>query len=610
MNKTVAANSDLKKLKGEIILLHTVSSQNLEHFAQLVEQNRLAAKGAFPFVCYYLYPSAYLKNITATFVSQLDAFERQAIHLEGEGLAEQKRKVEAFIRAGDALLSKHSSVMLQQKLYALKYRVEGVNGGLDKKERIDPSIYNSLEHSLKEWKKKKAFYAKEQKPLCDRDFKVLQEICRYEEFAKLLQKNHNLRDVFFRWSIKDNNQAAIFVEFPSVCRRISSVLLSGRVGRFAGKILTLEKGEKKDLCLRFQVELSDKSLESRKFSILDESQTITVRGGGKWSIKDIFERVFAKKNLQIGDFEVFGGDNSVDTGIIPWNSHEHGYYSSRRAEYVRNDLSDPRWWEKLPVFEIITESELEKRTGLKLEGKEPWGVVMAKASRKFPNLDIDNCHGFLSIAVRQDAGRYRIYDMGKFAAKFPSSPLEHVSFLANTVLAKIEYPDTNNFYSDRQIATIGQVLNKEQGGKLMQLVAKDVQKARDNNLIFQFGWENCAYWPQKIFNEMFGHLADNFYRIPVIKSEISNFVLKFAVAVARRLPKKWQYKWVEGVLWLLGYERGIVVEENGKQVKKNLRHTPFIEGTHEEDRQNFYCPAYEHRLIEEGYPGVLAGGHH
>ena len=53
--------------------------------------------------------------------------------------------------------------------------------------------------------------------------------------------------------------------------------------------------------------------EGRKVSILDESQEVLFRGGGKWTIKHVFDEHFAKKMDKIGDFEVFG-----DEGVLCW----------------------------------------------------------------------------------------------------------------------------------------------------------------------------------------------------------------------------------------------------------------------------------------------------
>lgn len=327
-----------------------------------------------------------------------------------------------------------------------------------------------------------------------------------------------------------------------------------------------------------------------------------MRGGGEYTIAEIFNH-FAKKNETVGDFEVFGGSDRKmsDKGILCWNVHKLGYPS--HGEYQQISLDDPEWWKGLPVFEVIDIKELEQRTGLTLK-EEPWGVAMAKGTRKFPLLDIDKSHGFLGFALRQEDGRYQIFDLGKFAETFPISSLEQLFFLANTAIAKIEYPDSNNFYTDRQTATHARILSEAEGRTYLNLIARDLKKARDGKMIFQMGWENCAYWPQTIFQEAFG-TKDNFYKIPLLDTEISQFVPRAMAAFGKSLPNRWQESWVNFIVWLLNYKRGVVIDGE----KRSLYNSPFMQGSPQE-RHHIFCAARLHHLIiEKRVSGTLFGAH-
>ncbi len=581
-----------------------VSSDNIFRFSDALEGDA-PAEVTFKERIYYLLfgKSGYYRNLTTLFLAQMDLFERRPLDFKGN-LDGQKIKIAAFIRAAELLQSKLAKYpatekelsTLLQRVIALKYRAEGVNGGSDKK--LEATACEPMILLLSDWKKTRPYYVEEQKHLSAGDKEVVNEICRYPDFASLVMQNSSLREELFDWSIKENNQVEIFVEFPSVTERIRSVLLSNRVGRFAGKIMNLEKTDQKTVTMRFQVECL-----SRRVSILDESQVLEFRGGGKWSIRQVFEEHFAKKNDKIGDFEVFGGDRTKeeDTGILCWNAHELGYYSPSIKDYVRIDLDAPQWWNQLPVFEIVEIEELQKRTGLKIENK-PWGVAMASASRENPNLDIDKCHGYLGVAIRQEDGRYRVLDFGKYPVQFPVTLVEKIFFLTDTIISKLEHPETNNFYSERQKAVHAKELDEKKGEKLMGLIAEDLKKARKGDIIFQFGWDNCAYWPQDLFSKIFENTG-NLYRMSLYKTEISQKVLKSVVWFGGCLPKRLQSVWMTFLLYVLGYNRGKLVGG----VKKSFSDTPFVHG---EEPHQLFCPSYLHKQIEEKrVSGILYGGH-
>lgn len=561
------------------------------NFIQVLEQGQSisqAGNWGGRIYCLLFGYSSYYQRLTALFVEQMDLFERTPLEFNAEN-QEQKEKIARFFKGAQLLQNRLSDQdplwhRLAQRVEALRYRAEGVNGGADKTEGLQ--ISGDLKQHLSEWKRTRTFYADAQKPLTARDEKVLREICRYESFASLLLKNPSLREGLFDWAIKDNNQVSLFVEFPSIAGRLTSLALAKRVGRFGGKILEMVKEEQKLVTMRF---------EGRSVSILDESQVLSFKGGGKWSIREIFDEHFGKKDEKIGDFEVFG-----DSGVSCWNAHELGYYSPAIQDYVRADLEKEEWWKELPVFEVIEAEELERRTGLAIKEKRPWAVATAKATREYPCLDLDRCHGFMGAALLQPDGRYQVFDFGKYPIKYPVTFVEKAFFVAATVLAKVEYPDTNNFYSERQTAVHAKEANEAQGRELMRAIAEDLKKARAGRLVFQFGGDNCAFWLHDLFSKIFGQ-TDNLYRMPLFQTELSNTALKTLIGIGVVLPKQLSLLWMTFLMQALGYKKGIMIDGE----LKSLHTTSIAREGHE-----FFCPSYLHKRIkEEGLAGILFGGH-
>ncbi len=574
------------------------------------------------------YDHCRLQNIAKICAKQLECFERQSCQFGGDTklVESQKAQAEAHLRvagAADKIFSKSKKMCskqseLRHRMVGLKYRVEKVHGGLDK-QGVDKVLHQQIADEMAAWKQKQKQYVN--KELNERDWLKVYEICEYQEFAQLVMKDKKLQKELFDWAIRDNNQVEIFVEFPDVSKRIKKCLLAGRTGRFAGQILSMKKKQceetvKKDVRLRFQIENEDLSLKSKKISILDESHEIRLRGEYRITVKRALE-IFANKNLEVGNLEVFGGDRRVakqDIGILNFNPHKLGHFSGRAGVYRSVDVSEPNWWEQLPVFEIIEKGELEKRTGFQLDDSDmPQWIGMAKSTYKNVDfMDVDVSHGFIGVAKKQSDGRYRIYDFGKFPEKFPSKWYEYLSFIVDTLVASIEYPDSNNFYPSRQLATVPFVLTEEQGRNMMRKLAEYISLGREKKIGFMFGRENCAYMPQNILSDksVLGDKVPNLYRVHFLKTEASNPYLNKLFRFVKWWPKEQQPGWITVILTILGYHRGIDVNNDGVVNKTSLKNSLFSTSNNPEVKHHMYNPSYARIRIQKGeIHGVLSGGH-
>ncbi len=496
--------------------------------------------------------------------------------------------------------------LLKQRMAALKYRMEQVNGGLDKGS-VSPEDVNELEGLAVEWKKHYKLY--QDTSISDSEREKLREASRYPKFSKLVKLDPAIRNQFFRWVIRDNNPVDTFVQFPSTCYRLKAALLSGRIGRFSREFQYVAKEEgRKVFRLPFQVQTADGGLETRQISILDDHRLVTLRGGLQLTIRQAIN-IFRRKNNETGNLEFMGF-----SGITNWDSLKLGWLNPETGthELIDVDHENSRWWEQLPVFETVSAAEVRRRFGVDVMGPGQW-LAVAKSTRECLTLDIDRSHGYFEILVPNPAGEgYRLYPMGKFAKEFPKSIIEKFFFVTNTVESRIEYPDENPFYSHRQHASAPFVIENDQGLELMEMIRKDLKAAREGNVVFQFAWENCAWWPQERLENLLGKKEEeedgrvpNFFVHSLLESRPQVQPLKSIFKFCRILPECLKKITVKIVAFILGSWRGMWVEENGKRVFKSMKNSRFRKEC------KMYHPALLHHRIQEGLiEGRVTLGHH
>ncbi len=308
--------------------------------------------------------------------------------------------------------------------------------------------------------------------------------------------------------------------------------------------------------------------------------------------------VFANKNKRAGDLEFIGNQ-----GITKWKPLEWG-----GAEYMNEE--NGRWWEQIPAHETLDLDTIKARYGIKDVNDDQW-IVVAKSTRESCSLDVSRAHGYFEIMVPKGTGEYDLYPFGKFAKKFPSSAIQQFLFVTHTVESAIEYPDENTFYSHRQKASAPFAIDEDKGVELMEMIRKDVVEAEKGNIVFQFGWENCSWWPQKKLEELLGKKEEedngkvpNLFVAHMLDSRPKDPVLSFIFTSCRILHKKLRQVATRVVAFIMGSWRGMWVEENGKQVYKSMLRSEFTKNC------QTYLPPMLHQKIENGdVEGAVTFGH-
>lgn len=475
---------------------------------------------------------------------------------------------------------------LVQRVAALKYRIEAVNGGVNCS-AVDQSLADKLCGAAVRWKNNHPLIINKQ--ITSQERKKLEEASCYPEFANAALASVYLQESFFNWALRDNNGVSQFVEFPATSMRIKSAFLAARIGRLGGNMFLIEKKQKEDSAQGVTEKVISLPFFIRNkveyLSILDESKEVELLNGWRLTINKVLNS-FARKNREVGSLEFF-----ESTGITNWNCHELGPWNPEKGAYDRIDLTKDEWWTQLNILEEVSKEKLEARLGEAL-GVDEW-VVCAKSARTTPDMDLDGRHGYIEIAIPTGRGSYAIYPFGNFASSFPNSSVELVKFIANTVKGKIAYPDENFFYSHRQQASHPVKLTKEQEGILMRSLQKELIKARFGHVIFQFGGENCAYWAQKVLHSIDSKMP-NFYKIDFLDSDPLNPVLGNIFNFIRNLPRNLHRYAIKMTDTLLGSGRKLAVFEYHQRVYKSHKHSPV--------RNEFviYQPGYLHKQIEEG----------
>jgi hypothetical protein len=107
------------------------------------------------------------------------------------------------------------------------------------------------------------------------------------------------------------------------------------------------------------------------------------------------------------------------------------------------------------------------------------------------------------VAIPDQTGSdYKILPIGKYPKHFPTSKIGQFFYVTNTLDAKVAYPDENDLYLHRQLGTVPMVLNPDQGMQLMELIKKDVEIAKEGDLVFQIGYESCAFWVESLIQRV------------------------------------------------------------------------------------------------------------
>ncbi len=518
----------------------------------------------------------------------------------GAATAIEKAIIEANIKDCERVL-----LPLQAAKSSFKYRIEAENGGLNP---LDPSqvvVDKTLRELAAKWKAAEKNYPVNDRGLIDRDEAHFKEICRYPDFVKILLKFPKLQETYFKWSIRDNGSERPFIEFMNFWHtKLDSNFLTSRIAYHGSAILGINKktskkssDRKKVLTLPIEVMSDSNKLEIRNKNILNLSKVVTLNKYWKITIDKIFS-IFGNKNLDVGNLEFFGKG-----GIKNWNNHK-GYWNPATEKHEFIDLTAPRWWEQLPTMDPVnpvTRAELQRRyEGLNDLKSDEW-VVIVRSTRKNPTLDITDAHGFVEVAIPQGDGTYKLYDFGKLVEVFPNGIWALLKFLANTVKAKIFYPDENIYYNFRQHAAWAKrLVDKIQIDKLMDMLKELFVRSEQGNLEFSFGFNNCSREIQHLMEQLFGEKnIPDFFKTSIFDLRLPQ-PLQVLFSFVRWLPVFLQSLWVKGIVLVFGGWRGLEVTEKGKRVFKNLTSSPFYKS-----QCNYLPSKLNHQILNKKIQGSV-----
>ncbi|HEX2549871.1 MAG TPA: hypothetical protein VHM20_08585 [Gammaproteobacteria bacterium] len=461
-----------------------------------------------------------------------------------------------YLKAGEIFLEylesdafEGASVSMQkvlQRIIGLKYRIEKVYGGLDPLPDSDFQVFRDLLKKLEIFKRKQKLY--DDTSLTEQDWAKLIEVSRYYSFAKTILVYPDLRDNFFKWTFRDNNVVNTFVEFPAIAERLKNAFLDKRIGYFHPEELQVFK-ENKQKIVTLRMYDGEKV---QHINILDENQVVTLNHHRIMTVREIF-KIFANKKITPGNLEYFG-----QNGIMNWSSYEMGAWNVQQQTYARISFINEKWWQALPYFEIISRKKLAKRYHLTLQ-KNDW-VQTIKATREAKNFDLLKRHGYFEMAIPIENDCYALYPFGKYPAEFPTRTIDQLQILSGTVLAKMQYPDENEFYSQRQHASCSSIISEEVGLKKMAEIKNKIIASLENNVTFHFGGENCAYFADNI-------AGTSYFMMPFSQMSPANPFLEFVLKCPLMLQP-----YIASLMQWMAKKNGITVQENGKAVYK---HTIF-----------------------------------
>lgn len=525
-----------------------------------------------------------LISVAAQLILLLDQFEKIPVRFG----ARQSIDFTGYLAAAEAVadrlatsyhpLAMASYRQLMRRIVALRYRLEKSNGGWEREEAF-PSDVLELNMHASIWKHKEEIFHHRQ--LSDSDVAKLIEAARYRAFCALLLGDPALRHSFFIYALRDCDEVDFFIEFPALQERLSLSNLQGRIGRMGGEWLKVERHS----CGTSNVKEKIVTLpfEGKGLSILDPGAMVHFRGNYNLTVGEIFD-VFKNKNREVGNLEFMAN------GIANWNVHKLGWWNADTGKYEAVPLIDRDWWKPLPLFEVISKEEAQRRYGDHLNGTS-WAAV-ATSTRGSASLDYEQSHSYLEMAIPVGSNFYAIYDFGKFATKFPSTFMESLAMFCHTVHATIAYPDENVFYTHRQHAQHSFFLSRNQGLQLLELIRLDLIKARAGNFVYQIESENCAKWLHEKLEAVVGRIY-NLFNMKLLDTEPSSFV-KWIFGGIRCLPQSWQVPTLMAFHLFLGAYQETWILENNEYVKKSLCTHRFFE------TGEVYLPAFLHKQLECG----------
>lgn len=475
-------------------------------------------------------------------------------------------RVIKYLKLNPSKLINREMWKLQLSIIALNYRLEVQNGGFDKTS-ADYMQLQKLFQLATFWKKKqKIFWVPH---LTTENIQQLFIACFYPKFVEFILKNVHLRELFFKWTIRDNLDPNSFIQFPGFHYKIRWANLHGRLARFGGDLLKVQKFI--SLNNEYYEKVLTLPIQGKDTSILDFKHQIEFKGKYFLTIGEILH-IFHEKRFKIGNLEFL-----PDKGIINWNSYCLGWWSPEEKKYHVIDLDQEEWWTTLPYTEVINQETVKFRFCSEIEFIPGNWYLAAKASREYDNLSFQKTHAYLELAIPLPNGNYAIYNFGKFATKYPKTSWETIMSISSSVLGAIAYPDENIFYSHRQHVSYTFPLKPEQGLKCMASIKRDILLARQENVLFQVEIENCSQWVQNILEEQFDtKQLPNLFEIDILDTEPQHGFEGKLFSFMRSFPRYIQWHLIRAIHFVFGGWKGrYIVDKSGNKVWRSLYQSDF-----------------------------------
>jgi hypothetical protein len=511
----------------------------------------------------------------------------------------------------DPVAIKDIKYIVQESLFKnqaqwLPMELPAFKDGMSDAEKDQITLYKEAIH----WKAAESRFPLNDRFLSERDKQHLKEICRYPSVLELFSKYPPLRESYYQLAFRDNFEEKSFVEyFHIVQETLYHNLMLPRIATLGSDMLKVEKRTSKkmhdvvkELTLPFELQKADKSIPKNGIplpsnpgcyvkykSILDKAKVLRMDKGYEQTIQDVFD-THADKNNNVGHLEF--GVRDGQRCVMNWNCCLLGPYNPTTGKVETIDLKKDEWWKALPESTIpLTKAEMQQRYNQLSDLKDGEWVLLIHGTRKTPDLSIVGCHGFPEVAIPDKDGKYHIYSFGKLAAVYPGgykgwgiiseilNTMALLFFLADTVEARVYCPDENIFYCFRQHAVwLMKLAGIDDQKKLMDLLRDFLIRGLEGNMVFQFGWENCAFFPDDLIRKLFEAKPEiklpNFFKVSIFDLNLPQ-PFKIMFDIISFFPEAIQTFLTNIVELIVLAWRGLEIEENGKRIWKSISNSPF-----------------------------------
>lgn len=488
---------------------------------------------------------------------------------------------ELCLRAeNDCFTSRKKLKALKGKVTALSYRLGELRGGENKLEFPDQPIDDLLAKAAR-WKKKQICFGDNAHLtdeealdlLTDADKEQIYQLACYPSILPFIKMED-----FCSWAIRNERSVDIFVQFPSLIKKMSRCLMSSRL--IFGGLELVENNGSKDVV---------RKMGGNPVSILNPKQKVVFKTGYSTTVKEIFNG-YKNKNLEEGHFTAFKdeGDVAYDPNLMA-DLQEDG--SVTPIDVVTDKQN---WYKQLRMKEVLTAEEATERFGMICDGQN-WVLTLVCARQK-KEMDTFGSHGFLRMAIPREDGHYDCtYGFGKFSKIYPQNPLHNATFLFCPKDGTLQYPDNNEIYTNREKKEIHYSLTAEEGGNCLESIRQDIEDSQNNKLVFQILRWNCSDWAVKKIRKFVGADAASLMDVSYLDLEPSGF-FGTLLKVLRVMPDCIR----RGTLHVLGFLFGswtwktVTKVDGTKKTYQVMTSPPWSE-----ERQNrFHHPGKPFKLLE------------